>query len=387
MASSKAALSKVDLSPDEQGDRIAVVRDGTVSYLPAVRVDIGATHMAGGWCRYVRRARDGDLYVMGTNLGHRIFHSADGGRSWESRAFDDPYFISAFTILRDDTFLMASMPNTDQEEIFLARSTDYGRTWDSEKLAIDLSPHTHVAGWNSDMIEMTDGTILLTLEMKNSKDAVHDAQGDALPLVLGGIFGYVFRSRDGGITWPDKNLVTLYGAEMHLLELPSGKLLAAIRRQRWFRLPGDPADIATSMRAHGYNPEYTGFIEPIEETTSFFKSVFISESTDDGRTWVDERRVTGYEQCSGELTLLADGRTLVLQYDSRYPDRFAEAGVRARVSYDTGQTWEDEEYILGEGENYPGAIATPDGGLITVCPYQNEGRMQAVHWRPAVKGH
>ena len=115
--------------------------------------------------------------------------------------------------------------------------------------------------------------------------------------------------------------------------------------------------------------------------------MFVSQSTDDGQTWVNEQRVTGYEQCSGDLTLLSDGRTLVLQYDHRFDDRFAKAGVRARVSHDMGQTWEDEEYILGEGENYPGAIATPDGGLITVCPYQTQGAVQTVHWRPAAKDH
>jgi len=68
--------------------------------------------------------------------------------------------------------------------------------------------------------------------------------------------------------------------------------------------------------------------------------------------------------------------------DSRYNDRFARAGVRARVSYDLGETWEPEEYILGEGENYPGAIAKEDGDLMTVCPYRNMGPIQTVHWRP-----
>ena len=170
-----------------------------------------------------------------------------------------------------------------------------------------------------------------------------------------------------------------------MLELSPGNVLAAIRKQRSLRLPGDPADIVTSMRAHGYDPEYTGFVEPIEPTTSFFKSVFISESSDSGQTWADERRVTGYEQCSGELTLLADGKTLVLAYDSRYDDRFAKAGIRARVSYDTGRTWEPEEYILGEGENYPGSIATPDGGLVSICAYSKKGPMQAVEWRPLPK--
>lgn len=48
-----AAEKPVDLGPDAGGDRIAVVRDGEVSYLPAQRVDLGIDHQgASGSCRY-----------------------------------------------------------------------------------------------------------------------------------------------------------------------------------------------------------------------------------------------------------------------------------------------------------------------------------------------
>ena len=33
-----------------------------------------------------------------------------------------------------------------------------------------------------------------------------------------------------------------------------------------------------------------------------------------------------------------------------------------------GRTWEPREYVLGEGENYPGCIAADDGAMITICP-------------------
>lgn len=52
------------------------------------------------------------------------------------------------------------------------------------------------------------------------------------------------------------------------------------------------------------------------------------------------------------------------------------------MSYDLGRTWAPGEYILGEGENYPGSIALPEGGLMTVCPYRNKGPIQAVQWTP-----
>ena len=388
----------VDLSPDAQGDRIAVVADGVVSYLPARRVDIGAQNHGGGFCRYTRRAKNGDVYVTGPDMDRRMFRSTDDGMSWTSSKYNlgmerfnmdrtpkdaEVGWIGAFTILRDDTFLMNIMPSNYKRnlESFLARSNDYGANWTVDRMALPLAPHKSVAAGNADMIELNDGTILLSMD----HFFYTDIENQDAPVEYSGGYTCVLRSDDGGHTWPEKTTVLIHGGEVHLLELPSGKILAAGRKQRNDRLPGDPADITVAMRANGYDPEYTGFVEPIEEGTAFYKSVFVSESTDGGRTWVNEKRVSGYEQCSGELTLLRDGRTLVLQYDSRYHDRFAAAGVRARVSYDLGETWEPKEYIIGEGENYPWAIAAPDGGLMTVCPYRNRGQIQAVHWSPRPK--
>ena len=387
----------VDLSPDENGDRIALVRDGQVSYLPATRVDIGHTHEgASGSCRYIRRASNGDLYVTGPSLRRTMFRSTDDGRSWSTTPYDlgmerfelrqmerdsEYGWIGAFTILRDDTFLIFVAPSNHRRstEAYLSRSTDLGATWSTEPIDLPLGRYRSISAGNADMIELTDGTLLLTLHYYYYVEMEEEA---ALPFDQQASFGYVLRSTDGGRTWPEAHCHLLYGGEAHLLELPSGKILVASRKQRSTWLPGDPENIVVTMRANGYDPEYTGYHEPIGEGTAYYKHMAVSESNDGGRTWVNEQRVSGYEQCSGELTLLADGSTVVMTYDYRYPDRFAWSGVRGRVSYDAGLTWEPEEYVLGEGENYPGCIATDDGGMITVCPYRNRGPIQAVHWRP-----
>ena len=98
-----AAGGIVDLNPDEHGDRIAVVKDGKVAYLPTTRVNIGSGAVGGGACRYIRRAMNADLYVADPGLG--LFQSADGGRNWSklSLQIDGMRFISSFTILDDDT--------------------------------------------------------------------------------------------------------------------------------------------------------------------------------------------------------------------------------------------------------------------------------------------
>ena len=389
----------VDLRPGADGDRIAVIRGGEVSYLPAARVDIGATHAgASGSCRYTRRSANGDLYVCGPGLKRTLFRSTDGGATWSGRRYDlgmdrfelrqmprdiEDGWIGAFTILSDETFLMNVMPSNHRTnaESYLARSNDYGATWSVERMDLPLGGYRGVAAGNSDLVELADGTLLLTMDLWFCAE---EGEKRNLPAAQQGIAAYVLRSTDGGRSWPEMHCVALHAAEVHLLELPSGTLLSAIRRQRWVRLPGDPTDITVAMRAHGYDPEYRGVEEPeIGVTTSLYKHVAVSESTDGGRTWVNERRVTDYEQCSGELTLLADASTLVLTYDHRFHDRFSRAGVRARVSHDLGATWEADEYVLGEGENYPGGLAMDDGTLIIVCPYRDRGPIQAVRWRPA----
>ena len=282
----------VDLSPDEHGDRIALVRDGQVSYLPATRVDIGYTHEgASGSCRYIRRASNGDLYVTGPSLGRTMFRSSDGGRSWSATPYDlgmerfelrqmerdsEYGWIGAFTILKDDTFLIFVAPSNHRRstEGYLARSTDFGATWSTEPIDLPLGRYRSISAGNADMIELADGTLLLTLHFYYYVELEEER---ALPFDQQGSFGYVLRSTDGGRTWPEAHCHLLYGGEAHLLELPSGKLMVASRKQRNTWLPGDPEDVTVTMRANGYDPEYTGFHEPIEQGPACCKHMAVSE--------------------------------------------------------------------------------------------------------------
>ena len=382
-----ATPGQVDLSPNENGDRIAVARRGKVAYLPAKRVNIGSNRVNGGYCRYIRRAKTGDLFVMGPNLDNLLFRSTDRGQRWSSTPYiaQNLAFVSAFTILHDDTFVIAYMPSPlrAHREMWVARSTDYGRTWEARRIEIQLAPFKRVMGWNADMIQLADGTVLLTLDVRMSENGVDDRNGELLPPYLRGGFLYVYRSRDGGRTWGDRSRIPGLGGEVHLLALPSGKLMAAVRKQRWHRAPGDPASVLELKQRYGYTPLVGGgFIED-GENANRIKNVFVSESYDHGYTWVNEKQVSNFMQCPGDLTYTKDG-VLVCQYLHRYRGGpIADTSIRARVSYDEGQTWEPEEYIVSDGENYPGSIATEDDGLITMCPHR--GQIQAVHWRPLPK--
>ncbi len=375
----------VDLSPDESGDRVAVVKDAKVSYLPARRANIGSGAVGGGSCRYIRRATNGDLFVTGPGLG--LFCSKDGGSTWTQTPLniENLAFVSAFTILDDDTFLVSYMPPPlhQHKRMLIARSTDRGRTWESGPLDPNISPCKYIFAWNGDMIQLADGTVLQTIDTRVGPDAVHDEDGRELPLQYRATFLYVIRSHDRGRTWGEKSLLPGYGGETHLLELPSEKLMACVRKQRWYRLPGDPVSVLELKKQYGWNPHVDGGIIDASEGANRMKNMFVSESYDGGHTWVNEHQVTSVKQCSGDLTYTRDG-VLVLHYLHRYDGgTIADRSIRARVSYDDGGTWQPQEYVLSDGENYPGSIATDDGGIITMCPHR--GKIQAVHWRPLPK--
>ena len=397
----------LDLRPDAGADRIAVVRGGSVTYLPARRVELVAEVASGGLCRSIRRSASGELFVMGPGIGRRVLRSADEGLTWISSEFvldltpfepadpgSEPW-IGAFAILRDDTFLALFMidDHLPTRRGVIGRSRDRGRTWSLSALEPALPPQTRMQAANSDLLQLADGSILLTVDVFNAPGGDPAADPAALPVELQGVFIYGLRSLDGGRTWPESSCVAMYAGEGHLHQLPSGTLLACVRKQRWHRQPGDPPAPYDLKIASGYRPQFDSEERASErdEGTNRIKNTHLTESTDGGRTWVDERPVTSFLQCSADLARLADG-TLVLQYLHRYPDDRAHTGIRARASDDDGVTWRDETYVISQGEgddpntgsSYPGTIAGGTHGVITVCANSVAGRtrLEAVHWRP-----
>ena len=185
----------------------------------------------------------------------------------------------------------------------------------------------------------------------------------------------------------------MYAGEGHLHQLPSGTLLACVRKQRWHRQPGDPAAPYDLKIASGYRPQFDSEERASErdEGTNRIKNTHLTESSDGGRTWVEERPVTSFLQCSADLARLADG-TLVLQYLHRYPDDLAHTGIRARASDDDGVTWRDETYVISQGEGDDPTPAPPipapspaaRTGSLPSAPNTVAGRtrLEAVHWRP-----
>jgi hypothetical protein len=141
---------------------------------------------------------------------------------------------------------------------------------------------------------------------------------------------------------------------------------------------------------------------------AFGKRVFLADSEDDGRTWIDFRPVRrtpdedadlAFGECHGELSQLSDG-TLILTYDHRYP--YERQQVLARVSHDKGNTWTSEVYNLtlaggtvlgshqrGVGGGYASSIVLEDdtivtmtgAGMCTAGESSEKAAKRGRHWR------
>ena len=175
--------------------------------------------------------------------------------------------------------------------------------------------------------------------------------------------------RIGGRTWGDRTPLPDWSFETTLLRLHSGKLIAAIRYQPLI-------DLDTPLAKFG-------------------KRVFLADSEDDGRTWINFRPVRrtpdgesdlALGECHGELSQLSNG-TLVLTYDHRYP--YEQQQVLARVSHDEGGTWTPEIYNLtrpggsvlgshekGVGSGYASSVVLEDDTIVTMT-----GAGTCVRWK------
>ena len=204
------------------------------------------------------------------------------------------------------------------------------------------------------MTQLRSGTIVLPVAQSSNvpegqaqvwgKDALH----------------CVFRSDDGGRTWPHAAETHEGCYETHILESQNGDLLAALRYQRSIRRD-NPSELLDLWA----DPDGAQVGAPL------YKRVFLADSTDQGATWsnlrglmtADEKPVVEYGQCHGQLVQVPDGR-VVLVHDNRYPGENAE--VIARVSGDNGQTWQPQAYHVSFGMGYPASVVLDDGTIVTV---------------------
>ncbi|MBQ0091908.1 MAG: exo-alpha-sialidase [Clostridiales bacterium] len=203
---------------------------------------------------------------------------------------------------------------------YVKTSEDAGMSWSDPILVPLTAPHGPVKAKNGNLFylgkEMNGGYVWES------------------PIVF-------YTSADDGLTWEKQGTVPfpegITGGqfhEPHILELPGGRLLGAIRVE--------------GLPVHPKATTYTTF------------------SDDGGNTW-SVPKPTGVCGMPPHL-MLHSGGAVILSYACRIPGERCE---RAAVSYDGGETWE-ADYILDDRVKdfydlgYPSSVELSDGSILTV---------------------
>ena len=224
-------------------------------------------------------------------------------------------------------------------------SHDEGETW-RQIGKIDVgTPDVLSLGFS--MTRLDDGTLLVPVLVGADRIGSREA-AEITPAVC-----RIYRSQDGGRTWSEYSALGEWCCEVNVAQLPTGRLLAAIRCQRP-SLPDDPPDLLerTGALAAGHTFPY--------------KHVFVAHSDDAGDTWTPPRQLaTVLGQCYGYGVGLSGNRAVVVT-DHRYPREMSSG--RAVVSHDSGETWQDEVYYLSHGAaaGYAATISLDGEEMLTL---------------------
>lgn len=253
--------------------------------------------------------------------------------SWfTSLAFENPIWRGAYNRYARIGEKISDKTKKEWLGNWTKRSVDGGKTWLTPSRTVGTAPHGPVNLKNGHLLYVGTGN--------------YEPNGRII----------AEKSTDDGITWKVIGHIPLPPlaksiAEPHVIELPSGKLLAMIRNE-------------SKGFHHGY--------------------LLQSESADGGKTWTmaKETGIWGYPP---HLTLLKNNILLVT-----YGRRKAPFSQRACVSYDEGKTWDlKNEIIITDAPNgdmgYPASVQLNDGSIISVY-YQSPGNGQptnilSTHWK------
>jgi len=316
------------------------------------------------------------------NFCERLFKSTNGGMNWTSGVVSPSCYrnINGFTILDNGNMVMALHLGATERPygVTIVRSTDSGVTW-QQSTVIGPAPYDYIGEGTMSVSKFSDGRVVLAAARWNGEEfgMTHFTT----------LMHYIFVSNDGGLTFSTAYATFEHCYEGHVIELQSGKILGVFRYQR-YREPGETdAEVLAlggdpTLDAENYGQE------------SLFKNVFIGESFDGGVTWenlhplrdAEGNVLIHYGEAHGQLVQVPDGR-VVLLHDYRACEDYE---VRARVSWDDGQTWEPEIYHVSFGMGYPSSVALADGTIVTVtgdapvpasCAWPTTYYVQSIRWQ------
>jgi len=329
----------------------------------------------------VARLPSGELLLTGFHqyprAGNKVFEqmllfrSSNGGRSWSKPEKlpllgREPYL----TVSKDGTiFITGHLLASDVRNRwgyttgFLHRSTDGGRTWQSQRIESEGIKPKASNHSSRNVLELSDGSLLLGV----------DYDGGDGPY-------FVWRSRDGGLTW-DKSQPThpqgfqsrygFFGGETGLWQAKSGKIWALVRvDSNEFPIQGRPIKAGNDQADH----------------------FLLFSSMDEGRTFERVGNFGDYGEMYMSILRLSP-RRLLLTFTVR--DLAPPLGVRAIPGVETNDGFEfdfaHDRLMLdtktgsrSQGGGFGPTVQLGDGDLVTSYSYRGEDdktHLEVVRWR------
>ncbi len=292
-----------------------------------------------------RKLQDGRIAVVmrggathvGINGRLDIVFSSDEGKTWTkpSVVMDSPVDDRnpAFGQARDgalvvacwrtakDTFQDYKTESADKPvNTWVTRSSDGGTSW-TEATELDVRDIGYGSPYGK-MLTLPDGTMLM-----NVYGFAERPPGEKIDSKLD--YSYLYRSEDNGKSWKRHGTIGKGFNETGLLELPDGKLVAAMRSA------GGKANVSTTI------------------------------STDGGKTWSAPNPISQALAHPADLIRLSDGRILMVT-----GFRAGPFGVRGVVGdSDAHFDWANRFVLVNDSTNvdtgYPSSVLLNDGRVLT----------------------
>ena len=340
-------LGDVDVTPEDleamqAGDYILHARSGELRHHPVEKTRLPLDPEGHVQRLGLVQSPDGTIFATQRTWFHK---STDDGATWTHHV-RDPGGFSGWMLQFDAEGTMLNVCHAgDRSAPTVWSSADEGETWQQiGQVEIEI-PDVLSLGFS--VTRLPDGTLLLPVLVGSNRI------GDGEAALLEPATCRIYRSSDGGQTWPEYSVLGHWCCEVNLHQLPAGRLLAAIRYQRQ-SLPDDPPDLLDLTGATAAN---NGFP---------FKHAFVAHSDDGGASWTPLRQLaTILGQCYCAGVGLSDNRAVIIM-DHRYPREMGSG--RAMVSLNGGETWEDEVYYVSHGRaaGYAATISLDGEEMLTL---------------------
>ena len=210
-----------------------------------------------------------------------------------------------------------------------------------------------------------DGT-LFTVAMNRQRmvDAAHPLPSDQVASVLA-----VYASTDDGKSFALRGNLSQWSSEGEVKSL-GARMVATVRYQT----------------QHWVDTRYDNGTTLSNVTQPGFKNTAVLYSGDRGATWSRPKLVTGYDQQTACLVVLAPN-TLVLPFGHKDDGE----GQRFIVSYDGGRSFSNTIFQLHQGGLYASSVATNNGTIVTAfscelgdpqsaCAKNESSELQFLRW-------